>query len=179
VTQPGAAQLRNLSERRVDLLIFRKLGLFGEGQTTFEFLFESPYVVVAGLNNQWAKRRRIALADLMNELWVLPPSNDSFGPFVESAFRAAGLEVPRAAVVASAFEMCANLLKTGRYISIIPAFWLRYPNQNQLIKKLAVDLPMTGAPIGIITMKNRAPTPVVQRFIDGARQVAMPLTRRN
>jgi|SRR5262245_22983764 len=179
VTQTGEAQRRNLSERRVDLLIFRKIGLFADEQTNFEFLFESPYVVAVGMTNLWAKRRRIALAELMGELWVLPSSDDSFGPFVESAFRAAGLEVPRTAVVASPFEMCANLLRTGRYISIVPEFWLQYPNRHPFIKKLPVDLPITGAPIGIITVKNRAPSPVVQRFIDCARQVAKPLTRRN
>jgi hypothetical protein len=43
---------------------------------------------------------------------------------------------------------------------------------------LAVELPIAGAPIGIITLKNRTPSPVVQRFIDSSREVAKPLTRR-
>src|SRR4051794_40626990 len=177
VTGSGEAQRRNLSERSVDLLIYRKIGVFADEQTNFEFLFESPYVVAADARNPWAKRRRIELAELMGELWALPPPDASFGPFVVNAFRAAGLELPSATVVASALEMCANLLRTGRYLMIVPEFWLQYPDRHPFIRKLAIDLPITGAPIGIITLKNRTPSPVVQRFIDCAREVAKPLAK--
>jgi DNA-binding transcriptional LysR family regulator len=177
-TGTGEVQRRNLLERSVDLLIFRRIGLFADEQTSFEFLFESPYVVAADARSPWAKRRRIELADLMGELWALPPPGDSFGPFVADAFRASGLEFPRAAVIASALEMCANLLRTGRYLAILPEFWLQFPDRHPFIRKLAVELPIAGAPIGIITLKNRTPSPVVQRFIDSSREVAKPLTRR-
>jgi DNA-binding transcriptional LysR family regulator len=115
----------------------------------------------------------------MGELRALPPPDDSFGPFVVGAFRAGGLELPRATVVAFAIELCANLMRTGRYLSVIPQFWLQLPDRHPFIRKLRVDLPITGAPIGIIMLKNRAPSAVVQRFIDCAREVAKPLTRRN
>jgi hypothetical protein len=52
------------------------------------------------------------------------------------------------------------------------------PDRHPFIRKLAVELPIAGAPIGIITLKNRTPSPVVQRFIDSSREVAKPLTRR-
>jgi len=74
--------------------------------------------------------------------------------------------------------MCANLLKTGRYLTVVPEFWLQLPDRHPFIRKLPVDLPITGGPIGIITLKNRAPNPVVQRFIDCAREVAKPLVTR-
>src|SRR5262245_528289 len=112
VTETREAQRRNLSERKVDLLIFRNTGYFADGHLSFEKLFESPYVVAAGLKNPWVKRRRIELSELMGELWALPPPDDAFGPFVVNAFRASGLKLPRATVVASTHEMNANLLKT-------------------------------------------------------------------
>ena len=62
VTGTAEAQQRNLSERSVDLLVFRKIGPFANEQTSFEFLFESPYVVAADASNPWVKRRRIELA---------------------------------------------------------------------------------------------------------------------
>ena len=179
VAGAAAAQRRNLDERSVDLLILRKAGAFADEQTSFEFLFESPYVVATGASNPWVRRRRIELAELVGELWALPPPDESFGPFVVEAFRAGGLELPRAMVVATALEMCANLLKTGRYLTVVPEFWLQLPDRHPFIRKLPVDLPITGGPIGIITLKNRAPNPVVQRFIDCAREVAKPLTHRN
>ena len=59
-----SAQRQNLNERGVDLLIFRKVATVVDEQTSFEFLFESPYVVAAGASSPWVRRRRIELAEL-------------------------------------------------------------------------------------------------------------------
>jgi DNA-binding transcriptional LysR family regulator len=174
-----SAQRENLKERAVDLLIFRKVAAIIDEEASFEFLFESPYVVAAGASSPWVKRRRIELAELMNEPWALPAPDDAFGSFVTDAFRAAGLDYPRATVITSALEIRANLLRTGRYLSVIPEFWLQLPDRHPFLKKLPVELPIASAPIGIIALKNRKPSPVVQRFIDCAREVAKSLPRRN
>jgi DNA-binding transcriptional LysR family regulator len=173
-----SAQLNNLTERAVDLLVFRNVGAVMNGQTSFEFLFKSPYVVAAGAGNAWLSRRKIALAELMAEPWALPAPDDAFGTFVTEAFRSAGLEYPHAAVATSALEMRVNLLRTGRYLSIVPEFWLQLPGRHPFIRKLPVELPVTGAPIGIVTVKGRQPSPVVQLFIECAREVAKPLAAK-
>src|SRR5262245_36176419 len=60
---------RELNERNVDLLIGRRFGPLPEEQWDFEYLYDNPYVVVAGANNPWVRRRRIELAELLNEPW--------------------------------------------------------------------------------------------------------------
>src|SRR3954468_7388101 len=109
VVAEGTEMLRDLHERRVDLLIYRQLTPFADERVSFEFLFESPYVVAAGVNNPWLKRRRIMLADLKDEPRTLPPPASRFGSYVVDVFHAAGLDFPPAAVVASALELRANL----------------------------------------------------------------------
>jgi DNA-binding transcriptional LysR family regulator len=178
VAEGNETQRRSLDERRVDLLICRKFPTFADEQLSFEHLFESPYLVAAGANNPWVKRRHIKLAELMGEVWALPAPDESFGSFVTDAFRTSGLDVPRATVVATPLEMRVNLLRTGRYLTILPEFWLHFPDRHPFIKKLPVKLPITGGPIGIITLKNRTPSPVVQRFIECVREVAKPFARR-
>jgi len=174
-----SAHRQSLRERAVDLLIFRKVDTVADEESRFEFLFESPYVVVAGAANPWVKRRRIDLSELMKEKWALPAPDDAFGSFVTDAFNAAGLNYPRATVITSALDIRANLLRTGRYLSIMPEFWLQLPARHPFLKKLPVKLPITGAPIGIITLKNRKPSPAVQRFIDCARDVAKSVPKRS
>jgi DNA-binding transcriptional LysR family regulator len=114
----------------------------------------------------------------MGEVWALPTPDDRFGSFVADSFRASGLGLPRATVVTSALEIRANLLRTGRYLSIVPEFWLQLPVRHPFIKKLRVDLPIAGGPIGIMTLKNRTPSPVTQLFIECAREVAKPLAKK-
>jgi len=174
-----SAQLNNLTERVVDLLIFRNVDAVMSGQTNFEFLFKSPYVVAAGVGNAWLRRRHVALAELMEERWTLPGPDEAFGTFVTGAFRSAGLEFPRAAVATSALEMRANLLRTGRYLSIVPEFWLQLPIRHTFIRKLPVELPITGAPVGIVTLKGRQISPMAQLFIESAREIAKLLAEKN
>jgi len=177
VVAEGREMLRDLHERSVDLLIYRQFTPFSDERVSFEFLFESPYVVAAGANNPWLKRRRITLADMKDEPWALPPPDSRFGSYVVDVFRAAGLDFPSAAVVASALELRANLLKTGRYLAIFPDFWLRLPEPHPFIRKLPVELPIESGPIGVVTLKNRALSAAAQLFIESAREVAKPLAK--
>jgi DNA-binding transcriptional LysR family regulator len=174
VVAESEQQRRNLTERRVDFLIFRSAPMFEDEELAFEPLFESPYAVAAGLKSPWLRRRRIVLRDLIGEMWALPSSDNSFGSFVADVFRASNLPMPRATVVATALEMRANLLRTGRYLSIIPEFWLQFPVRHPFIRKLPVKLPITAGPIGIVTLKNRAPSPAARLFMDCAREMAKP-----
>jgi DNA-binding transcriptional LysR family regulator len=175
VVNDSEPQRRNLSERRVDLLIFRRAPIFEDEGLAFEPLFESPYVVAAGVKSPWVRRRRITLHDLAGAMWALPSPENAFGVFVAEAFRASRLAVPRATVVATALEMRANLLRTGRYLSIIPEFWLQFPVRHPFIRKLPVELPVASGPIGIVTLKNRAPSPAARLFMSCVREIARPL----
>src|SRR5262245_28386513 len=73
----------------------------------------------------------------MNEQWALPAPDDAFGSFVTDAFRTAGLDYPHPTVITSALEIRANLLRTGRYLSIIPEFWLQLPRPASLPQETA------------------------------------------
>jgi len=48
------------------------MGPLIEERLEFEFLFDDQYVIVAGAQSRWARRRKIKLAELVNEPWVLP-----------------------------------------------------------------------------------------------------------
>jgi hypothetical protein len=49
---------------------------------------------------------------------------------------------------------------------------LRHADEPHTLKELAVDLPMRPWLVAILTLKNRTSSPVVQRFIACAREVA-------
>jgi DNA-binding transcriptional LysR family regulator len=179
VTGYREALHRELSERNVDLLILRSSGPIADDRLNFEFLFDDSYVVAAGAQNQWVRRRKIKLAELANELWVLPPPESVIGSVVREAFSASGLDYPRVAVVTDSPHTRSSLLATGRFVTIFPASALRFSTTRSLIKVLPVELPMARRPNGIVTLKNRTLSPVTELFIDCAREVAKPLARAN
>jgi DNA-binding transcriptional LysR family regulator len=169
---------RELSERNVDLLVLRSSGPIADERLDFEFLFDDSYVVAAGAQSSWVRRRRIELAELVNESWVLPPSGSVIGSIVSEAFRAGGLDYPRVTVVTDSPHTRISLLATGRFVTIFPASALRFPARRAELKVLPVELPMARRPNGIVTLKNRTLSPVAQLFIDCAREVAKPLAKR-
>jgi DNA-binding transcriptional LysR family regulator len=170
---------RELSERNVDLLIARTFGPTTDKQFDFEFLFDDSFVVAAGAQSPWVRRRRIALAELVNESWVLRPSESVIGTIAREAFRSSGLDHPRTTVVTSSPEVRMSLLATGRFLTIVPASVLRFPTKRSEIKILPVELPMARVPNGIVTLKNCTLSPVAQLFIDYARVGAKSLAKRN
>ena len=177
-TQTDALHL-GLSKRNFDLAITWRLGPFAEGQfVDFETLYDDSFVVVAGVQNAWVRRRKIEFAELVNETWVLPPPESSFASVYMEAFRANGLDYPRATVFTDPAEMRISLVATGRFLTIIPTSMLRFPTRRSKLNILPVKLPLARLPIGVATLKNRTLGPVVQLFIQHAREVAKSRTRR-
>lgn len=169
---------RDLSERKVDLLIMRSSGPIADERLHFEFLYEDRYVVAVGAKSAWARRRNIQLSDLAEEHWVLPPRESVIGSIVTQAFRAGGIEYPRATVVTDSPHMRVSLLETGRFITVFPASALKFLTRGSALKVLSVKLPAARRPNGIVTVKDRAVSPVAQLVIDGARELANPTTKR-
>jgi DNA-binding transcriptional LysR family regulator len=160
-------------------LIVQKFDLFKDEQLDFEPLYNSSYVLVAGAKSRWTRRRRLHLAELMKEPWVLPPPESVFGTIIANAFRAKGLQYPRAAILAAHADMRMALLKSGRFLSIFTTAVLGFSGKASELRVLPVELPITAqAPVGIVTLKNRSLSPVAQLFIKHAREVAKPFKKR-
>lgn len=175
VGQLTDAQHRDLFDRNVDLLVARRFGPLVDQRTDYEFLFDDSYSVVAGTQNPWTRRRRIELAELANEPWVMPPPPHSAVEAVaKQAFRASGLDYPPTTVFSAAPDVRMSLLATGRFISVIPDSVLRFSTRRPELKVLPVKQSLSHVPVGIITLKNRTLSPVAQLFIDCAREVAKP-----
>jgi hypothetical protein len=68
-------------------------------------------------------------------------------------------------------EVRMSLLATGRFLTIFPAFVLRFPAGRSELKVLPVALPIVSVPNGIVTLKNRTLSPVAQLAIGIAREV--------
>jgi len=168
---------RKLSERSVDLLVVWRFGPFADAQLGFEMLYNDLYAVVAGAKNPWAGRRRVELAELMNESWVLPPPESVLGSVAMDAFRASGLDYPRATVFTAPADVRISLLAIGRFLTMSSTSVLRFPTRRPDIKVLPIELPIARVPIGIVTLKDRTLSPAAKLFIEHARALAKPLAK--
>jgi DNA-binding transcriptional LysR family regulator len=169
---------RELGERNLDFLVARRMGPIADDQLDFELLYGDSFGVVAGVNSPWARRRTIALRDLVNEPWVLPRPATALGSYFAETFRASGLEFPQTTVFASQTELRINLLASGRFLSIFSKSISRFPARRAELKVLPVKVPLPPVPVGIVTLKNRTLSPVARLGIGHAREVAKPLAKQ-
>src|SRR5262245_16192856 len=163
-----ASLYRELIERNVELVISRMIGPLPDDLAA-EVLFHDSFAVLTSAKNPLTRRRKITLAELMNEPWALLPSDSFFGSLVADSFRASGHEPPRPTVATLSEYMKNDLLATGRFLTVLPSFMLKVRGRHPPLKALPVTLPNTRMPIGIITLKNRMLTPLAELFIENIR----------
>jgi DNA-binding transcriptional LysR family regulator len=171
------AQYQHLRERRVEIGLARISEPDAQDDMAAEMLFEEPLVVAAGIDSPWSRRRAIKLAELVGEPWTWPAPGTVTDTLIVEAFRASGLQAPRASVYAEATNLRLRLAATGRFLAVVTASVMRFPAKNPLVKTLPVTLPTTESRIGIITQKNRTLSPLAQLFIECAREIAKPLAK--
>jgi DNA-binding transcriptional LysR family regulator len=164
-----------LRERRVDLTLARVPGSFVQDDLDFEILFDDPHRVVVGMQSPWARRRKMTLAELVNEPWIFPTSQ-VIRELIAEMFKAHGLKTPQESVRASSILLRNHLLATGCFLSVLPDSVLRYNAKHWPLKALPVDLGVKPRSIAIITLKNRTVSPVVQLFAEHVRAVAKTMS---
>jgi len=176
----ATSEFRELRERKIDLMLGRIMGpgSIPDDELHSEVLFKEHYSVVAGAASPWARRRNITLADLVDEAWIHMPSNNPISSMIAEAFHAQGLEIPRVSVGCFSMHLRIHLLATGRFLTIIPDSMLRFNAERWLLKALPIELGLPRRLGAIITLKNRTLSPVVQLFIDHAREVGKLMPER-
>jgi DNA-binding transcriptional LysR family regulator len=122
LTGPVLTLYRDLTERRIELVITRTVEFADQRNMVVENLFDDDIVAVAAMQNPWTRRRRVELAELVNEPWTLPSHDAGIGAFAIVAFRARGLEPPRVTVVTYSVHMRDKLLATGRFLTMLLSY---------------------------------------------------------
>jgi DNA-binding transcriptional LysR family regulator len=139
-------------------------------------LFDDRFVVMAGEQSKWARRRNLNLRDLVDEPWVLPPANSLPGMTITEIFRAEGVELPRARIVTYSVPLHQHLLATEAFVTMLPASMLRFGKRLPL-KQLPVATPARTSSTGVIRLKNRTLGPLAQVFVDWALKIAKSAKR--
>jgi len=133
-----------------------------------EFLFDDQLVIVAGLQSRWARRRKVDLAELQSEPWILGSTNTANYAYIADAFRAHGLAMPKIALETLSVPLRAHFLLTGR---LIGAMSKSVASQSP-VKILPIKLPVRPWPFAIFTLKDRTLSPAADRFIAHLRKFA-------
>jgi len=165
---------RMLRERKIDIGIGR-LGSSAADDLNSDPLYEDYMSVAAGLDSCWARRRRIDLADLAGEAWVLPEANSVGWLWIDEAFRSVGVMTPKPQVISNSMSVRIHLAETGRFLTMVAPSMLRFGAAGRRLKILTTRT--KSQQVDILTVKNRTPNPIATLFIQELRTLAKPLAK--
>jgi DNA-binding transcriptional LysR family regulator len=175
----ASLQLWQLRERKHDLILARLVKRLVDAEdVNVDTLFNDRLVVATSLRSKWARRRTLELSELVSEPWMVTATDTWNYSLLEEAFQSQGLDVPKASMVVLSGVLRAHLLANGRYITSFAKSVLNHLSDRYGLKQLPIDLPERPLPVAILTLKNRMLSPVVQRFVDCAHQVAESIAER-
>ncbi|HEY1748491.1 MAG TPA: LysR family transcriptional regulator [Xanthobacteraceae bacterium] len=138
-----------------------------------ETLFNDRIRLAANKHSQWARRRKIDLADLVCEPWITVPDYDVGGSVISALFHSRGLEAPAISVTTFSIHLRYSLAGNARFIAAMPDSVLRFNAGN--LQELPIDLPEPPWPVVMVTPKKHAANPVLERFMEIVRKVAKSL----
>jgi DNA-binding transcriptional LysR family regulator len=171
-----APDLLGLQDRRYDLILTPWTSALGKdglaSDLKIQTLFEDRMVVAVGIQNPLARRRRIDLADLVEEPWILAPPGSFNYLLVTEVFRSRNLDPPKSSLVTLSVPLRTSLLTNGPYVTAF-ANWVVTLNPNRdSLKVLPVEFSTRPRRVVMLTLKGRTLSPVVERFIECAHEVA-------
>jgi DNA-binding transcriptional LysR family regulator len=137
-----------------------------------ETLYDDELVIAVGTHSPWARRRKIDLAELRNESWILTSGDRLNYQVIADAFRIKGVDMPRVAIKTISVHLRANMVATGRYVATFPRSVLDFHSDRFGLKMLPVDLPNSSWPVKVATLRHRSMSAVVKRFIACAQTIA-------
>jgi DNA-binding transcriptional LysR family regulator len=173
---PAAHGLDRLRDRGLDLVVAGAAPLPSDDDLNVELLYEESFCIVTAAHSPWARRRKVALADLMNESWIFGELGNAVQRRISEVFRAKIGALPPISVFTVLMNLRLSLLTSGNYVSCIPRSVYRYGAQGRPLKALPIDMGLK-LPIQIFTLKNRTLSPVAKLFIKNAREVAKSMAK--
>jgi len=169
-------EFRLLRDRTVDFLIGALPTPFLQPDLDAEALYEDWARILSGSRHPLARRRKIDLAELADEPWLLPRES-IFTSYVVEAFAARGLNPPKLGVRTYSAHQRVSLLATNRFVGADSGSVLRFNADRFSLKVLPVDFAVRPWQVGIVILKNRTVSPAVHAFLDCVRAVASSLAK--
>jgi DNA-binding transcriptional LysR family regulator len=163
--------IQALRDRELDIAICRAQMTEREPDLAAEILFRDRIEVVVSPAHPLARRRKLALSDLMGERWALAAPETYLGALVRSAFRAQALPMPEAVVTTPSMQLRFELMETGGFVTLASRSMVIHPSRRGRIKALPVAFDDDAGPMGAITLKQRQLTKASTLVLEAARTV--------
>jgi DNA-binding transcriptional LysR family regulator len=164
-----ATLLPALRAGEIDLVVGRLTSDFDSRDLRFEASFDEPMCVVVRAGHPLLRRKRVRLADLAGEAWILPAPDTAYRHRIDAAFRQAGVEPPARLVESVSILTNATLLQETDMLGVLPVNVARHYAARGALEILRVALPPPSGPVGTITRAGAIANPLLEQLLQALR----------
>ncbi len=169
------ALLPMLSRGDLDLIVGRLTSDFATSGLAFIHCYDEPMAAVARRGHPLQRRRRLTLADLARESWVLPTPEAAYRHRMDAAFRQAGVEPPAQLVESLSLLTNVTLLEESDMLGVMPFNTARHYARAGGLVPLRVAVPLPSGPVGVMTRSEQAQVPALQDMLAALRAAGQAL----
>ncbi|WP_068547205.1 LysR substrate-binding domain-containing protein [Thalassotalea crassostreae] len=174
----GDKLLNALKIDDLDIMVGRIPEVPDEDGLTNEILYHEPVVIVTRADHPLQGKKNLALADLVDQQWILPPRETMLRKEIDMAFHRDGLDVPVNPIESVSILTNRTLLKNSDMITALPLQVVLTYEEIGLLKRLDMPLIIEPGPIGVTLRAHRQLPPAADYLLDSLREEAAKLTAR-
>jgi DNA-binding transcriptional LysR family regulator len=166
------ALVRRLLKGELDIVVARLLGSHGAGELSFEPLAVETHGVIARAAHPFPRKRRLDLADLADQPWILPPSGSLLRDRLDAMFVQRGLGPLRNVVETASIQVIISLLQNTDMISALQVEAVDPYCKVGLLRVLPLTLGVLMEPFGIVTRRGHPMSPGTEAMLASLREAA-------
>lgn len=148
--------LPRLRVGELDFVVGRLEPAYAAADLIMEPLYEDPSCCVVHASNPLAAQERISWEKLASCTWIMPQPWATLRGKIERVFVEQGHRVPVDTLETSSFLAVLSMLRASPAVALMPRRVAAGFEREGLVRILPVDVPFEMAPVGVISMADRA-----------------------
>lgn len=140
-----------------------------------ERLYDERVVAVTRPGHSLQASRDLALSDLADQGWILPPPETTLRRQLDQMFLECGLEAPRSPVESISYLANRSLLTMTDLIGVFPDHVIRQDLQSGTLARLDWRVPIPISAVGVSFRQTRGLSPAAAFFLDELRRTSAEL----
>lgn len=166
------ALVRRLLAREFDIVIARLHHSPGAEELDFEILAEEPHGIAARVDHRLARKRGLALRDLVHQTWIIPPPGNVMRDRLTQLFLEKRLDLPHQVVETAALPIITSLLRMSEMVAPLPTEVVRPYFEAGILTVLPLSLDLRLGAAGIITRRQHRFSPAAKVVLTAMRKAA-------
>lgn len=161
-----------LKRGEIDLYVGPLQQLGEASDLSEETVITDPLCVVVGARHPLASRRSLKLTQLPQRDIVLPIGSNALVRQLQALFLTASLPYPHASVTTDSMLVLKGLIKSGRFVTIMPRTLVQLECQARLLRAIRLDAPGNSRLLGFAWSPDRQLAPLTRALMDELRALS-------